>query len=69
MDLDTFVQLIGTLGFPIVMCCALLYYLNLERESHLEEMKSVKESLDRNTTVMTELKEMLKVITGIRSDE
>lgn len=64
MEPDAIIQAIGTLGFPIVMCAALLYYLNLERESHREEMTSMKDALDRNTVIMTELKEMLKVITG-----
>lgn len=68
MEPDAIIQAIGTLGFPIVMCAALLYYLNLERESHKEEMNSMRDALDRNTTIMTELKEMLKLITGIRSD-
>ena len=64
MEPDAIIQAIGTLGFPIVMCAALLYYLNLERVSHKEEMASMKDALDRNTVIMTELKEMLKVITG-----
>lgn len=68
MEPDAIIQAIGTLGFPIVMCAALLYYLNLERESHKEEMNSMRDALDRNTTIMTELKEMLKLMTGIRSD-
>lgn len=67
MDVQAIIQAVSTLGFPIVMCAALLYYLNLERESHKEEMESMKEALDRNTVVMTELKEMLSVITGIQN--
>lgn len=67
MDAEAIIQAISTLGFPIVMCAALLYYLNLERVSHKEEMESMKDALDRNTVIMTELKEMLTVITGIRS--
>ena len=67
MDAEAIIQAVSTLGFPIVMCAALLYYLNLERVSHKEEMESMKDALDRNTVIMTELKEMLTVITGIRS--
>ncbi len=70
MDVTQIMQAIGSLGFPIVACCALFYYLSKEQESHKEEMNSMKEALDRNTVVMTELKEMLKVITGInRGDQ
>lgn len=67
MDAEAIIQAVSTLGFPIVMCAALLYYLNLERVSHKEEMESMKDALDRNTVIMTELKEMLTVITGIQS--
>lgn len=64
MDTQALIQAVSTLGFPIVMSAALLYYLNLERESHKEEMTSMKDALDRNTVIMTELKEMLKMLTG-----
>ena len=67
MDADAIIQAVSTLGFPIVMCAALLYYLNQERISHTDEMNSMRDALDRNTTIMTELKEMLSVITGIRN--
>lgn len=67
MDADAIIQAVSTLGFPIVMCAALLYYLNQERISHKDEMNSMRDALDRNTTIMTELKEMLSVITGIRN--
>lgn len=66
MDMQAIISAVGSLGFPIVMCGVLLYYLNLERESHKEEMNSMRDALDRNTSIMTELKEMLSVITGIR---
>lgn len=66
MEAEAIIQAVSTLGFPIVMCAALLYYLNLERQSHKDEMNSMKDALDRNTTIMTELKEMLAVITGIK---
>lgn len=67
MEPDAIIQAVSTLGFPIVMCAALLYYLNQERISHKDEMNSMRDALDRNTTIMTELKEMLSVITGIRT--
>lgn len=66
MEAEAIIQAVSTLGFPIVMCAALLYYLNLERQSHKDEMNSMKDALDRNTTIMTELKEMLAVITEIK---
>lgn len=69
MDWQMIIQAAGSLGFPIVMSIALLYYLNLERESHKEEMNNMRDALDRNTSIMTELKEMLSIITGIRGEK
>ena len=70
MDVTQIMQAIGSLGFPIVACCALFYYLSKEQDAHKEEMNSMRDALDRNTTIMTELKEMLKMITGMnRGDQ
>lgn len=66
MDAAQFMQAIGTLGFPIVACCALFYYLNKEQESHKAEMTSVTEALNRNTDALLELKTIINWLTGRR---
>ena len=66
MDAAQFMQAIGTLGFPIVACCALFYYLNKEQESHKAEMTSVTEALNRNTDALLELKTIINMLTGRR---
>lgn len=50
---------ISTVGFPIVMCGAMFWYLNVERKAHAEETKSLRESLDANTNAITQLKDIL----------
>ena len=69
MDVNTLVQVVGSLGFPIAACCILFYYLNQERESHKEEMNSVTRALNDNTSVMIQLKEMIQTILGVKSNE
>lgn len=64
MDVTQVMQAIGSLGFPIVACCALFYYLNKEQESHKEEMSAVTEALNRNTEALLELKTIITVLTG-----
>lgn len=64
MDVTEIMQAIGTLGFPIVACCALFYYLNKEQESHKEEMGAVTEALNRNTDALLELKTIITMLTG-----
>lgn len=67
MDVTQIMQAIGSLGFPIVACCALFYYLNKEQESHKEEMQLMTEALNRNTDVLTELKTIISMLTGRKS--
>lgn len=66
MDYSTAAQLIGSLGFPIMACIGLFYYLTKEQESHKQEMQTVTEALNRNTEVMIELKTILTTLTGRR---
>lgn len=64
MDVTQVMQAIGSLGFPIVACCALFYYLNKEQEAHKSEMDAVKEALNRNTDALLELKTIINLLTG-----
>lgn len=64
MDVNQVMQAIGTLGFPIVACCALFYYLNKEQEAHKSEMAAVTEALNRNTDALLELKTIITMLTG-----
>lgn len=59
MDANTITNLIGSVGFPIVMCFYMAYMLKDSEEKHKEEMDSLKDALNNNTLVLTELKTML----------
>ena len=67
MDFDI-MQLIGSLGFPIAACCAMFYYLQKEQASHKEEMQLMTEALNRNTDVLIELKTIINLLTGRKSN-
>lgn len=45
---NTIVTMIGSLGFPIVACIALFSFIN-------KTLKEIKEALENNTNVMTQL--------------
>lgn len=62
MDLSQITPIISSLGFPIAACIALFYYLNKERESHKEEIDSLKNCINENNTVLTALKTLLESI-------
>lgn len=55
MDVTMVTQLIGSLGFPIVCCAALFWYLVKEKDAHKEEMDELRKSVDANTTAINSL--------------
>lgn len=64
MEADAIMQAIGTLGFPIVMCGVMFWYLQKEQEAHKAEMQLMTEALDRNTNVLIELKTIISMLTS-----
>ncbi len=60
MDFTEMGQLIGTLGFPIVACCVVFWYLQKESENHKQEMSSMRDAVNANTSVIAELKMIMQ---------
>lgn len=59
MDMQTLVQLIGSLGFPIAACIACFWMLNKEREERIAEMKEFTKAIDNNTLALEAIKNKL----------
>jgi len=59
MDIQVIGQLIASVGFPIVACGALFWFINKQDERHKEEMDGVRKSLEENTSVLLALKELI----------
>lgn len=70
MDLNSIVQFIQNVGFPIACCSALFWQINRLNEQHRnelmeimaihkEETSSLREALDRNTNAMSRLEERI----------
>lgn len=60
MDTNTIVSLIGSLGFPIVCCVALFWYMTKQGEQHKIEMDKMSEAINNNTAVMNRLIEQIE---------
>lgn len=60
MDVNSIIQLVGSLGFPIVACGALFWRMVKSDEQHKEEMNKVTESLNNNTMALVKLTEKLE---------
>ena len=61
MELDVLLQAIATLGFPIVMCVALLYEIKDMTTKHQEETKLFSDSMNKNPLVLQKLCDILGV--------
>lgn len=55
MDVTMVTQLVGSLGFPIVCCGALFWYLVKEKDAHKAEMAELRKSVEANTTAINSL--------------
>ena len=55
-------SLISSLGFPIAVSCALFWYINKQGESHKEEITALRETINENTNILHELKELIKTL-------
>lgn len=55
MDFTTIMQAISTIGFPIAMCLALLWYIVDITEKHKTETEQFTEALNKNTLVLQKL--------------
>ena len=66
MEIDSIIQLIGSLGFPIVACGALFWMLNKQSEMHRSEMETIKRAIDELTEVINDLKVAIFNLTNNR---
>lgn len=59
--MDAVVQIISTVGFPIAMCLALMWYVREMSVQHDAETDKFVESLNKNTIVLQKLCDKLDV--------
>ena len=55
MDVEIIIQIISTVGFPIAMCVALLWYIKDMADKHKKETEQLTEALNNNTLVLQKL--------------
>lgn len=62
MDVQVIGQLIASLGFPIVAAAAMFWMVNKNEERHKDEIGSLRKTIEDNTSVLTSLKELIKMV-------
>lgn len=55
MDVNSFIQVISTLGFPICMCAALFWYMIKQNEQHEQESKEMRDAINKLEIAITRL--------------
>ena len=71
MDINTIVQLVGSLGFPIAMCIYMAYSNNKLNEQHRESEAKLTEIINNNTLALTKLSDRIdniEKLAGQRED-
>lgn len=59
MEVASFTQLIGSLGFPIFVCIYLVWNQRQEEEMHRNEVDKLSEAVINNTLVLQKLLDKL----------
>lgn len=62
MTVENIIQLISSVGFPVVMCAALFWYNIRQQETLQDEIKSLNEIIANNTRVLAELTTLIKTL-------
>lgn len=63
MDAEALMSAISVVGFPIVAYGAMFWYMVELNKQHKEEMNTIRQSLDANTTAVVELRELVRRLT------
>ena len=59
MDVETIINLVTTVGFPVAVCLATMYYIKYLNDQHKQEIDKLSEALQNNTLVMQRLLDKL----------
>ena len=62
MDYGIVEQMIASLGFPIIACFALFWYINKQEERRREELDSMRETISENSSILASLKDVIQAL-------
>lgn len=62
--LQSIVEFVSSVGFPIAVCLICFWYINKQAESHKEETKKLTEVLENNTLAIQRLADKLEGLTN-----
>lgn len=60
MDANSIITVVSTLGFPIVMCGALFWYMIKQNEQHSTESREMRDAINELKLAIVELTDRLR---------
>ena len=57
-NVQVITQIITTVGFPIVACGALFWYVNKLNDSHKQETEAMRQTIESNTNILMSLRNL-----------
>lgn len=60
MEFAEVLSAISTIGFPIVACIMLFYYLQAESKNHKSEVDDLKAVISENNAILASLKQLIE---------
>lgn len=58
--MEDIVKAISTVGFPIVFCLLLFWYMKSQMETHKEETDELKKVIAENNVILAQLKQLIE---------
>lgn len=60
MEINEILTAITTVGFPIVFCLLLFWYLREETKNHKDEVSELKAVISENNSILAGLKQLIE---------
>ena len=60
MEINDILTAITTVGFPIVFCLLLFWYLREETKNHKDEVNELKAVISENNSILASLKQLIE---------
>lgn len=61
MEAENLERLLTSVGFPIVMCIILIYYIVKLIEKQTDELKELRKAIHENTSVLSQVQTIISI--------
>lgn len=59
MEMESIVQIVSSIGFPIVACVGMGWFIKYIMDRHLEETNGLRQVIQENTKILESLKQLI----------